>query len=263
MEYVDKWHDESYNMPHGMICDTPEAIGGATEVPSKKESVLVVDDDTHTLRMIQRIMELEGYHILTVSNGKAALDLVDEQSPDLVLLDVVMPMTDGYTVCRHIREFSQVPIIMVTAKGNEEQKVTGLDAGADDYITKPFSASELTARVRAVLRRTNVKHKHPETVFRCADLTIDLGQRKVTLADEEIDLTYTEYKMLSYLAQNAGRVVTPDSILSNVWGEEYLGDTHLLQVNIARLRQKLKDNAKNPMYIVTKPGMGYTMLKPT
>jgi len=233
-------------------------------MPSRKTSVLVVDDDIRVLRMMQGILELEGYRVLTASNGEAALNvLFDEEAPDLVLLDIMMPDMDGYTVCQHIREFSPVPIIMVTAKGNDEEKVQGLNAGADDYVTKPFSARELTARVRAVLRRTRLRDDATEPAFHFHDLIIDFAGHRVTLGSQEVNLTATEYKLLSYLAHNAGRVVTPDQILEAVWGEEYGGDTHLLQVNMARLRQKLGDEAKSSRYILTRPGIGYILVKPT
>ncbi len=232
-------------------------------MPSRKASVLVVDDDVRMLRMMQRILELEGYRVLMASNGQAALDVFNEEEPALVLLDIMMPDMDGYTVCRRIREFSQIPIVMVTVKGNEEEKVEGLDAGADDYVTKPFSSKELTARVRAVLRRTKLWEERPEPAFRFGDLVVDFASHRVTLGEEEITLTATEYRILSYLARNAGRVVTPDNILSSVWGEEYRGEAHLVQVNIARLRKKLKDDVKNLRYILTKPGIGYIMPKQT
>jgi len=230
---------------------------------SKKASVLVVDDDARVLRMMQRMLELEGYRALTASSGEAALSIFDEQTPDLLLLDIMMPSMDGYTVCRHIREFSQIPIIMVTAKDNDEEKVQGLDAGADDYVTKPFSARELGARVRAVLRRTKLWDERPEPAFHSDNLVVDFARYRVTLGGQEVNLTATEYRLLSYLARNAGRVVTPDQILGQVWGEEYIGESHLLQVNIARLRQKLNDDIKNPRYILTRPGIGYTMIKKT
>jgi len=232
-------------------------------MPSKKASVLVVDDDVHILRMTGRILELEGYRVLTASNGEIALDIFDKETPDLVLLDIMMPGMDGYTVCQRIREFSQIPIIMVTAKGNDEEKVQGLDAGADDYVTKPFSSKELAARVRAVLRRATLWDERPEPAFCSNELVVDFASHRVTLTGGELDLTATEYRILSYLARNAGRVLTPDQILEKVWGEEYIGETHLLQVNIARLRQKLGDDAKNPRYILTRPGIGYSMMKQT
>lgn len=231
-------------------------------MPPRKASVLVVDDDVHILRMIRRILELEGYQALTASNGKAALDVFDEQNPDLMLLDIRMPGMDGYAVCRRIREFSQLPIIMVTAKDNDEEKIEGLDAGADDYVTKPFSSKELAARVRAVLRRAKLWDKTPEPAFHFNGLVIDFAHHRVTLHQQEVNLTATEYRLLFYLARNAGRLVTPDQLLEKVWGEEYIGEYHLLRVSIARLRQKLEDDPKKPRFIATKIGMGYMFLKP-
>jgi DNA-binding response OmpR family regulator len=230
---------------------------------SKKASVLVVDDDIRILRMMQRILELEGYRVLTASNGETALDIFVSEAPDLVLLDIMMPGMDGYTVCQRIREFSEAPIIIITAKGNVEEKVKGLNTGADDYVTKPFSSQELVARVMAVLRRARSWDERPEPAFHYDDLIVDFAHHRVTLAGQEVNLSATEYRLLSYLARNAGRVVTPDQILEKVWGEEYAGETHLLQVTIARLRQKLGDDAKNPKYILTKHGIGYMMAKAT
>lgn len=230
-------------------------------MPSRKPLVLVVDDDVRMLRMIRRILELEGYRIITAGNAEAALDIFDHETPDLVLLDVMMPGMDGFTACQYIREFSQVPIIMVTARSIDEEKVRGLDAGADDYVTKPFSASELTARVRALLRRTTLRDEAPEPILKCGDLVIDFARQRVTLDGQYLNLTATEYRLLSYLARNADRILTPDQILEKVWGEKYLGETNLLQANIARLRKRLKDSAKNPKYVLTRPGIGYMMVK--
>jgi len=231
-------------------------------MPSKKASVLVVDDDIRLLRMMQLILEAEGYRVVTASDGEAALNMFfGEEAPDLVLLDIRMPGMDGYTVCRRIREFSQIPIIMVTAKGNDEEKVEGLDAGADDYVTKPFSANELAARVRAVLRRTKLWDERPEPAFQSGELVVDFASHRVTLAGEGIDLTATEYRILSYLVRNAGRVVTPDQILEKVWGEEYIGEHRLLRVCIGRLRGKLRDDSRAPRFITTKIGIGYMLLK--
>ena len=230
---------------------------------SGKPLVLVVDDDVRMLRMVRRILELESYRITTAGNAEAALDVFDRETPDLVLLDVMMPGMDGYTACQRIREFSQIPIIMVTARSIDEEKVRGLDSGADDYITKPFSASELAARVRAVLRRVSGQETPQEAVFRYKDMVIDFTSQRVLVNNQELKLTSTEYKMLSYISLNAGRVVTPDQLLNKVWGEEYVGAAHLLQVNIARLRKKLGDDAKKPDYIQTRPGIGYIMSKLT
>ncbi len=232
-------------------------------MPTKKTLVLVVDDDVRMLRMMKRILELEGFQVLIANSGESALKMFDKENPDLVLLDIMMPDMDGYSVCQRIREFSQVPIIMVTARGDDKEKVEGLDIGADDYVTKPFSASELAARVRAVLRRIGSQERPQEAIFQYKDLIIDFTSRRVMMDGEELKLTSTEYKLLSYISLNAGRVVTPDQLLNKVWGEEYVGAPHLLQVNIARLRRKLRDSAKKPAYILTRPGIGYIMSKPS
>jgi len=230
-------------------------------VASKNSTILVVDDDIRMLRMMKRMLELEGFQVCIANNGDIALKAFEKETPDLVLLDIMMPDMDGYTVCQRIREFSQVPIIMVTAKGDDKEKVEGLDIGADDYVTKPFSASELAARVRAILRRSGTKDRQQDVVFRYKDLLVDFSSRRVMVKNEELQLTSTEYKLLSYISLNAGRVVTPDQLLDKVWGEKYMGAPHLLQVNIARLRKKLGDDAKRPTYILTRPGIGYIMSK--
>ena len=174
-----------------------------------------------------------------------------------------MPDMDGVTACRRIREFSQVPIIMVTTKDSSEEKVEGLDAGADDYVTKPLSAEELAARARAMLRRAKLPDEPSQPVFCSGDLSVDFARHLVSVGGEEVHLTATEYALLSYLAGKPGRVFTPDQLLEKIWGEEYVGATHILQVNIARLRQKLNDHTENPKYILTKPGIGYMILKQT
>jgi DNA-binding response OmpR family regulator len=229
---------------------------------SKKPLVLVVDDDVRMLRMMKRMLELEGFQVLIANSGESALKLFEKETPALVLLDIMMPDMDGYTVCQRVREFSQVPIIMVTARGDDKEKVEGLDIGADDYVTKPFSASELAARVRAMLRRSGTQSRPQAAVFRHKDMVIDFTSRRVMVNNQELKLTSTEYKLLSYISLNAGRIVTPDQLLDKVWGEEYIGAPHLLQVNIARLRKKLGDDAKKPNYILTRPGIGYIISKP-
>jgi len=228
-------------------------------LPSKKVSALVVDDDVRMLRMMQRILELEGYHVRTACNGEAALEIFDEDNPDIVLLDIMMPGMDGYALCQNIREFSEAPIIMVTAKDKNDEKVEGLNIGADDYVTKPFSAKELAARVKAVLRRAKPWEERPEPAFYSDNLTIDFARRRITLGGQEVNLTATEYRILSYLAHNVDRIVTPNQILERVWSKEYIGETHLLRVNIARLRRKLKEDPRNTRHILTRPGIGYML----
>lgn len=229
-------------------------------MPLKKTTVLTADDDPHLLRLVMRNLQLEGYEVLAVSDGQQALEQIKAHAPDLVLLDVMMPKMDGFTVCQQVRAFSAVPIIMVTARGQEQDKVQGLDLGADDYLTKPFGVEELLARVRAVLRRAQFTASDqaptsPNTTI--GELTIDYSQHLVTLAGQEVELTPTEYRILAYLAQNAGHVVTQDLLLEHVWGAGYMGESHILQVNVNRLRHKLEPDPTHPRYILTKVGIGY------
>src|SRR5205085_4077118 len=177
-------------------------------MPAKKTTILTADDDPQLLRLITRNLQLEGYEVIPVSDGQQALAQVEDHIPDLVLLDVMMPRMDGFTVCQRVREFSSVPIIIVTARGQDQDKVRGLDLGADDYLTKPFSVDELLARVRAVLRRAQLTANEQAHVLRTTavgELSIDYAQHLVTMADREVPLTPIEYRILAYLAQNAGR----------------------------------------------------------
>lgn len=230
-------------------------------MPAKKTTVVAADDDPQLLRLVTRNLQLEGYDVIAVSDGQQALTQIEQQVPDLVLLDVMMPKMDGFTVCHRVRDFSTVPIIIVTARGQDQDKVRGLDLGADDYLTKPFSVDELLARVRAVLRRTQFTTKDSsqglQMTATIGDLEIDYSQHLVKMAGREITLTPTEYRILAYLAQNAGRVLTQDLLLEHVWGSEYLGESHMLQVNINRLRRKLEVDPTHPRYILTKVGVGY------
>jgi DNA-binding response OmpR family regulator len=231
----------------------------------KKTQIVAADDDPQLLRLIARNLEFEGYEVLTASDGTSALAQIERSSPDLVLLDVMMPRMDGFAVCQRVREFSSVPIIIVTARGQDQDKVKGLDLGADDYLTKPFSVEELLARVRAVLRRsqpesTLVAGRTSTTTI--GDLTIDYAQHLVKLSGQELQLTPTEYRLLAYLAQNAGRVVTQDLLLEHVWGQDYLGESHMLQVNVNRLRHKLERDPARPQYLKTKVGIGYVLTAP-
>ena len=231
---------------------------------ARKTTILTADDDPQLLRLVTRNLELEGYNVIAASDGLQALTQIEQQVPDLVLLDVMMPKMDGFTVCHRVREFSTVPIIIVTARGQDQDKVRGLDLGADDYLTKPFSIDELLARVRAVLRRTQFTPKDNsqgmQSAAKIGDLEIDYSQHLVRMAGQEVTLTPTEYRILAYLAQNAGRVLTQDLLLEHVWGGEYLGESHMLQVNINRLRRKLEVDPTHPRYILTKVGVGYYLV---
>jgi DNA-binding response OmpR family regulator len=192
-------------------------------------TILIVDDEREMCLSLSEILRSQGFEAIIANSGEAALKTFEKDAPDLILLDLMMPDMDGYTVCQRIREFSQVPIIMVTARGDDKEKVAGLNIGADDYVTKPFSAGELAARVRAVLRRIGSQDRPVEAVFHHKDLTVDFASHRVMVRDNELRLTSTEYRLLSYISLNAGRVITPDQLLHKVWGEEYIGAPHLLQ----------------------------------
>ena len=230
-------------------------------MPAKKTAILVADDDPQILRLVARNLQLDGYEVTTATDGQEALDQLEAHTFDLAILDVMMPKLDGFTVCARVREFSSMPIIMVTARGQDQDKIRGLDLGADDYLTKPFSVEELLARVRSVLRRSqfasNQEGQHVRPVITIGELLVDFAQHRVTMKGQELDLTPIEYRLLAYLAQNAGRVVTQDLLLEHVWGEEYVGESHLLQVNVNRLRRKLEDDPARPRYLLTKMGVGY------
>ena len=224
----------------------------------KKSSVLLVEDDPRVLRLEQMVLEKEGFSVVGTGSGEEALELLAEITPSLIVLDVGLPGIDGFTACSRIREFSQVSIIMVTGKDFNEDKVRGLDLGADDYITKPFSPNELAARVKAALRRSVMSNEVAEPTVQVGELLIDFASNRVMLGQSEVFLSDTEYRLLSYLARNAGRIVTRDQILERIWGEEYVGEDHLLHVTIGRLRLKLEDQTRRPKYILTRRGIGYS-----
>ncbi len=200
--------------------------------------------------------------MITAANGEDALSLVAGTSPDLIILDIRLPGIDGYEVCTRIREFSSVPIIMLTAKGEELEKVQGLSLGADDYVTKPFGAEELMARVETVLRRSRIPEATATPILTVGGLSIDFVQRKVTIGGQEISLSPTEYRLLQCLAVNAGRVVVQKELLEQVWGPEYRETYEGLRVYIWRLRQKIEESTEHPIYIITKPGVGYMLAPP-
>ena len=230
-------------------------------MPAKKTTILAADDDPQILRLVTRNLELDGYEVIAVSDGQAALEQIEAHTPDLVLLDIMMPRMDGFTVTQRVREFSSVPIMLLTARGQDQDKIRGLDLGADDYLTKPFSVEELLARVRAVLRRSQLgaDAQGLSAKTTVGELEVDYVQHLVTMHGQEITLTPTEYRILAYLAQNAGRVVTQDLLLEHVWGAEYIGESHMLQVNINRLRRKIEDDHTHPRYLLTKVGIGYLL----
>ncbi len=223
-------------------------------------NILVVDDEPRYLRLMEANLVTEAYNVIKATNGQEAVDIVVERHPDLVLLDVMMPVLDGFGALERIREFSSIPIIIVTARGSENDRVRGLDLGADDYIVKPFSATELLARVRAVLRRAQTTGSaFSQASFTHANLRIDFARAEVFKDDRIIFLSATEYRLLLQFAHNLGSVLTSEQLLTDVWGAEYREDKEILWVSISRLRQKLENDAKNPQHIVTRSGLGYTM----
>lgn len=222
--------------------------------------ILTVDDEPLYQRLVEANLSIEGYDVATASNGEEALDMIPEINPDLVLLDVLMPRLDGITTCERIRAFSMVPIIMLTARGDEQDRVNGLNAGADDYIVKPFSAPELVARVKAVLRRAQRPEDRADSqFFQHYNLKIDFAKAEVTRDDKPVFLSATEYRLLIQFAHNIGTVLSPEALLMAVWGEQYKEDKEILWVSIARLRQKLEDNPHSPAHIITKAGLGYIL----
>ncbi len=222
--------------------------------------ILIVDDEPRYVRLMEANLISDNYDVLKAYNGQQALEIVADQKPDLVLLDVMMPVLDGFTTCERIRKFSTVPIIVVTVKGEEKDRVRGLDLGADDYIVKPFSATELLARVRAVLRRAaKPAPAAAPSIFHHGDMDIDLAKAEVFLNGKMVYLSATEYRILLQLAQNIGTVIPSEQMLRDVWGVEYQKDKEILWVSISRLRQKLEKDQNSPVHIVTRSGVGYIM----
>lgn len=228
------------------------------------EKILVVDDEPRLVRLATEVLKAMGYEVIAAANGEAALEMLALEQPDLVLLDIVLPYgMDGYAVCRRIREFSDVPVIMLTAKAQESDLVRGFEAGADDYITKPFSARELVMRVQAVLRR----YKRPDEVvttagLTCGDLEINYARHQVKMKGKNVPLTPTEYKLLHQLALNVNRVMSHEELLVKVWGPEYRNDIDYLRAYVRYLRRKLEPDPANPQYLITVPGVGYMLTAP-
>jgi DNA-binding response OmpR family regulator len=229
---------------------------------SKKHVILIIDDDTRIVRLLTKSLQVEGYQVVSASNSLLALDMLIDTKPDLILLDLMMPNMNGFEFCEQVRTFSSIPIIIVTAVGQDKAKVHGLDLGADDYLVKPFSIDEMLARVRARLRQAQTTREQKTWILRIADLVIDFAQRRVRRNNEEIQLTSTEFGLLSLFTQHAGRVLIQDFILEQVWGKGYGGESHMLQIAINRLRQKLEHDPSHPQYIKTKVGVGYYFALP-
>ena len=230
----------------------------AVDESFRNRMILVVDDEERMARFIRLNLEHDGFQVVEAYRGMKAIQVLRESLPDLVLLDVMMPDIDGFEVLRMIRELSSVPVIMLTAKGEEDDRVHGLELGADDYITKPFSPRELVSRVKAVLRRTEAISGVSHDVIQVDDrLKMDFSRREVWVEGELVKLRPTEYRLLYHLVQNAGWVMTYDQILAKVWGYEYRTESHYVRLYINYLRQKLEKDPANPIYILTERGVGY------
>lgn len=224
-----------------------------------QEKILIVDDETNIVELIKFNLENAGYKTIVANDGLQAVNLAKEEQPKLILLDLMLPKMDGYEVCKEIRKdnlTANIPIIMLTAKGEELDKILGLELGADDYLTKPFSVRELTARVKAILRRTQYISKS-ERNFNCGNLNIDFLKHEVQKNQQIIDLTLKEFELLENLVKNRGKVLTRDLLLDKIWGYEYIGETRTVDVHIRHLRKKIEDDDKNPKFIETIRGIGY------
>jgi two-component system KDP operon response regulator KdpE len=225
--------------------------------------ILVVDDEPHLVKLVRSNLEAQNYKVITAMDGVSGLNMVEKEGPDLVILDIMLPGMDGFDVLQKIREFSSVPVVMLTAKDQDVDVVKGLTLGADDYVKKPFSVHELLARVEAVLRRaapdSDVQARPP---FVSGDFEMDFQQRRVTVRGKTIKLGPTEYKLLSQLVRNAGRVMLHADLLRKVWGPEYGGETEYLRVYVSYLRNKIEEDPSKPKYILTEHGVGYMFKRP-
>jgi DNA-binding response OmpR family regulator len=220
--------------------------------------VLVVDDEPNLVRAVRMYLELQGYTVFGASSGEEALEAVRDKLPDLVILDVMLPGLDGFETLEALRRISEVPVIMLTARGDEEQKVRGLALGADDYVTKPFSQRELLARAQAVLRRTEQPRLTPRTRIDVDErLSLDFDRGEVYIGGQAVHLTATEYRLLYHLASNPGRLMPSETLLAKVWGYEYREEEHYVRLYVSYLRQKLEKDPAHPRYILTAPGLGY------
>lgn len=219
--------------------------------------VLVVDDERAIRRYLHAALNAQGYTVYEASGGKEALNMVVANRPDLIILDLGLPDIDGVEVTRELREWTLIPIIVLSVREQESDKIAALDAGADDYLTKPFNSGELMARMRAALRHSMQSSAEP--VFKMENLNVDLTKRMVKVDGEEVSLTPTEYDLLRILVQNAGRVLTHRQMLRQVWGTAYESEAHLLRVNMSNLRRKIEPDPTRPRYIITEPGVGYRL----
>ncbi len=228
-----------------------------SNVPEQRR-ILIVDDEPDLVNAVRLYLEMEGYLVFSAIDGEEALEKVREKLPDLVVLDVLMPGMDGFETLEEIRRVSNVPVIMLTVKGEESDKVHGLSLGADDYVTKPFSQRELLSRIQAVLRRAEMPPSVPKTeIVIDGSLTIDFSRNEVRVNDKAVQLTPTEYRLLYHLVSNPGRVLTYETLLAKVWGYEYREEEHYVRLYVNYLRQKIEPDPAHPRYILTERGLGY------
>ena len=221
------------------------------------KKILVVDDEPTLVATLKYNLERDGFQVVTAEDGESALDLARSHRPDLVLLDLMLPGLDGFQVCRILRREMQAPILMLTAKGDEIDKVVGLELGADDYVTKPFSMRELLARVRALLRRADIRPEGEREVLTSGDLSLDLAKREATRSAQAVPLKPKEFELLAFFMRNRQRAFTREQLLNQIWGYDYAGDTRTVDVHVSWLRQKIEDQPQKPARIVTVRGLGY------
>lgn len=226
-------------------------------MPETGLRILVVDDEQAIRRFLRTALGAQGYTVYEAVSGEAGLAAILQHRPDVIFLDLGLPDRNGLDIIGQLREWSQTPIIVLSVRDQEQTKIAALDAGADDYLTKPFSMGELMARMRVALRHA-VPHE-PEPIFRVGNLTVDLGKRLVSVGEEEVQLTPTEYDLLRVLVLDAGKVLTHHHLLRQVWGIGYADETHLLRVNVSNLRHKIEPDPSRPRYILTEPGVGYRL----
>lgn len=229
----------------------------------KRKTILIVDDEPRLLRLVKVNLLASGYEVATATDGHTALELMEASDFDLLILDIMLPgALNGFEVCKRIREFSDIPVIMLTGRAREQDRIRGFDVGADDYLTKPFSVEELLRRVKAVLRRTYQTGEATQkpVTYAFADLVINFAQRRVFVKGKEIKLTATEYEVLYHLGCNAGKIITHEDLLTWVWGVEYRNELHYLRNYISSLRKKIEDDPANPKYILGKHGIGYQLI---
>ena len=224
---------------------------------AEKQRILLVDDERQITRVLSRGLSIKGYDVHVASDGEAALQTFNDWHPDLVVTDLSMPNMNGLELCRRLRAFSEVPIVVLSVKGEERAKVEALDAGADDYVTKPFGFDELVARIRANLRRVNTSSDTARNVLEAGDFRVQISERKVTIKENDIHLTPKEYDLMVYLVRSPGKVLTHRALLGAIWGADYTEQTEYLRVFIRQLRKKIESDPANPRYILTEPWVGY------